>query len=64
MVAITYVEGAEAAWVVGAIKGSGGEAIAVQADARAPDQVKAAIDKTLAAHATNIRSAVPPCSDL
>jgi 3-oxoacyl-[acyl-carrier protein] reductase len=49
-VAITYTKGADAAAsVVEAIKGAGGKAIAVQADATAPDQVKAAIDKTVAA---------------
>jgi 3-oxoacyl-[acyl-carrier protein] reductase len=50
IVAITYTKGAEAAAsVVEAIKSAGGKAIAVQADATAPDQVKAAIDKTVAA---------------
>jgi 3-oxoacyl-[acyl-carrier protein] reductase len=50
MVAITYTKGADAAAsVVEAIKSSGGKAIAVQADATAPDQVKTAIDKTVAA---------------
>ena len=49
-VAITYTKGADAAAsVVEAIKSSGGKAIALQADATAPDQVKAAIDKTVAA---------------
>jgi hypothetical protein len=49
-VAITYTKGAEAAAsVVEAIKSAGGKAIAVQADATAPDQVKPAIDKTVAA---------------
>ena len=50
MVAITYTKGADAAAsVVEAIKSSGGKAIALQADATAPDQVKPAIDKTVAA---------------
>ena len=49
-VAITYTKGAEAAAsVVEAIKSAGGKAIAVQADATAPDQVKPAIDKTVVA---------------
>jgi 3-oxoacyl-[acyl-carrier protein] reductase len=49
-VAITYTKGADAAAsVVEAIKSAGGKAIAVQADATAPDQVKPAIDKTVAA---------------
>jgi 3-oxoacyl-[acyl-carrier protein] reductase len=49
-VAITYTTGADAAAsVVGSIKSSGGKAIAVQADAAVPDQVNAAIDKTVAA---------------
>jgi 3-oxoacyl-[acyl-carrier protein] reductase len=49
-VAITYTKGADAAAsVVEAIKSSGGKAIALQADATAPDQVKPAIDKTVAA---------------
>ncbi len=49
-VAITYTKGADtAASVVEAIKRVGGKAIAVQADATAADQVKAAIDKTVAA---------------
>jgi 3-oxoacyl-[acyl-carrier protein] reductase len=49
-VAITYTKGADAAAsAVEAIKGSGGKAIALQADATAADQVKAAIDKTVAA---------------
>jgi 3-oxoacyl-[acyl-carrier protein] reductase len=49
-VAITYTKGAEAAAsVVEAIKTAGGKAIPVQADATAPDQVKPAIDKTVAA---------------
>ena len=49
-VAITYTKGADAAAsVVEAIKGSGGKAIAVQADATSADQVKAAIDKTVGA---------------
>jgi len=49
-VAITYTKGADAAAsVVEAIKSAGGKAIAVQADALAPDQVKAAIDKVVAA---------------
>jgi 3-oxoacyl-[acyl-carrier protein] reductase len=49
-IAITYTKGADAAAsVVEAIKSAGGKAIAVQADAIAPDQVKAAIDKTVAA---------------
>ena len=49
-VAITYTKGADAAAaVVGAIKSSGGKAIAVQGDATAADQVNAAIDKTVAA---------------
>ena len=49
-VAITYAKGADAAAsVVAAIKSSGGKAIAVQADATVADQVKAAIDKTVAA---------------
>jgi 3-oxoacyl-[acyl-carrier protein] reductase len=48
-VAITYTKGADAAAaVVEAIKSPGGKAIAVQADATAPDQVKAAIDKVVA----------------
>jgi 3-oxoacyl-[acyl-carrier protein] reductase len=50
IVAITYTKGAEAAAsVVEAIESAGGKAIAVQADATAPDQVKPAIDKTVAA---------------
>jgi 3-oxoacyl-[acyl-carrier protein] reductase len=50
IVAITYTKGAEAAAsVVEAIKSAGGKAIAVQADATAPDQVKPAIDKAVAA---------------
>jgi 3-oxoacyl-[acyl-carrier protein] reductase len=50
LVAITYAKGADAAAsVVEAIKSSGGKAIALQADATAADQVKAAIDKTVAA---------------
>ena len=50
MVAITYTKGADAAAsVVEAIKSAGGKAIAVQADATDADQVKAAIDKTVAA---------------
>jgi 3-oxoacyl-[acyl-carrier protein] reductase len=50
IVAITYTKGADAAAsVVTGIKQAGGKAIAVQADATAPDQVKAAIDKTVAA---------------
>jgi 3-oxoacyl-[acyl-carrier protein] reductase len=50
MVAITYTQGAgAAASVIEAIKSSGGKAIALQADATAPDQVNAAIDKTVAA---------------
>ena len=50
MVAITYTKGADAAAsVVEAIKSSGGKAIALQADATAADQVKAALDKTIAA---------------
>jgi 3-oxoacyl-[acyl-carrier protein] reductase len=49
-VAVTYTKGAEAAAsVVEAIKSAGGKAIAVQADATAPDQVKPAIEKTVAA---------------
>jgi 3-oxoacyl-[acyl-carrier protein] reductase len=49
-IAITYTKGADAAAsVVEAIKSSGGKAIALQADATAPDQVKPAIDKTVAA---------------
>jgi 3-oxoacyl-[acyl-carrier protein] reductase len=49
-VAITYTKGADAAAsVVEAIKSAGGKAIAVQADAKAPDQVKPAIDKAVAA---------------
>jgi 3-oxoacyl-[acyl-carrier protein] reductase len=49
-VAITYTKGADAAAsVVEAIKSSGGKAIALQADATAADQVKPAIDKTIAA---------------
>jgi 3-oxoacyl-[acyl-carrier protein] reductase len=49
-VAITYTKGADAAAsVVEAIKSAGGKAIAVQADATAPEQVKPAIDKTVAA---------------
>jgi 3-oxoacyl-[acyl-carrier protein] reductase len=49
-VAITYTKGADAAAsVIAAIKSSGGKAIALQADATAADQVKAAIDKTVAA---------------
>lgn len=47
-VAITYTKGTDAAAsVVEAIKRSGGKAIALQADATAADQVKAAIDKTV-----------------
>jgi 3-oxoacyl-[acyl-carrier protein] reductase len=50
IVAITYTKGADAAAsVVEAIKSAGGKAIAVQADATAPDQVKPAIDKAVAA---------------
>src|ERR1700678_3652861 len=50
LVAITYAKGADAAAsVVEAIKSSGGKAIALQADATAADQIKAAIDKTVAA---------------
>jgi 3-oxoacyl-[acyl-carrier protein] reductase len=50
MVAITYTKGAgAAASVIEAIKSSGGKAIALQADATAADQVKAALDKTIAA---------------
>jgi 3-oxoacyl-[acyl-carrier protein] reductase len=50
MVAITYTKGADAAASVAqAIKHAGGKAIALQADATDPDQVKAAIDKTVAA---------------
>jgi 3-oxoacyl-[acyl-carrier protein] reductase len=50
IVAITYTKGADAAAsVVEAIKSAGGKAIAVQADATVPDQVKPAIDKTVAA---------------
>src|SRR6201995_5896326 len=49
-VAITYTKGADAAAsVVEAIKGSGGKAIALQADATAPDQVKPAIEGMVAA---------------
>jgi 3-oxoacyl-[acyl-carrier protein] reductase len=49
-VAITYTKGADAAAsVLEAIKSAGGKAIAVQADATAADQVKVAIDKTVAA---------------
>ena len=49
-VAITYTKGADAAAsVVEAIKSAGGKAIALQADATAADQVKPAIDKTVAA---------------
>jgi 3-oxoacyl-[acyl-carrier protein] reductase len=49
-VAITYTKGADAAAsVVEAIKRSGGKAIALQADATAADQVRPAIDKTVAA---------------
>jgi 3-oxoacyl-[acyl-carrier protein] reductase len=49
-IAITYTRGADtAASVVEAIKNSGGKAVALQADATAADQVKAAIDKTVAA---------------
>jgi 3-oxoacyl-[acyl-carrier protein] reductase len=49
-IAITYTKGADAAAaVVQTIKSSGGEAIAVQADATTADQVKAAIDKTVVA---------------
>ncbi|MGC2782462.1 MAG: SDR family oxidoreductase, partial [Roseiarcus sp.] len=45
-----YTKGADAAAsVVEATKRAGGKAIAVQADATAADQVKAAIDKTVAA---------------
>jgi 3-oxoacyl-[acyl-carrier protein] reductase len=48
--AITYTKGADAAAsVVEAIKRAGGKAIALQADATAADQVKPAIDKTVAA---------------
>jgi 3-oxoacyl-[acyl-carrier protein] reductase len=50
MVAITYPKGADAAAsVVEVIKSAGGKAIALQADATAADQVKPAIDKTVAA---------------
>jgi 3-oxoacyl-[acyl-carrier protein] reductase len=50
MVAITYTKGADAAASVAqAIKHAGGKAIALQADATDPGQVKAAIDKTVAA---------------
>jgi 3-oxoacyl-[acyl-carrier protein] reductase len=50
MVAITYAKGVDAAaTVVGAIKSSGGKAIAVQGDATAADEVNAAIAKTVAA---------------
>ncbi len=50
MVTITYTKGADAAAsVVEAIKRSGGKAIALQADATDAGQVKAAIDKTVAA---------------
>jgi 3-oxoacyl-[acyl-carrier protein] reductase len=50
MVAITYTKGADAAAaVIEAIKRSGGKAIALQADATAANQVKAAIDKMVAA---------------
>jgi 3-oxoacyl-[acyl-carrier protein] reductase len=49
-VAITYTKGADAAAsVIEAIKRSGGKAIALQADATATDQVRAAMDKTVAA---------------
>jgi 3-oxoacyl-[acyl-carrier protein] reductase len=49
-VAITYTKGADAAAsVVKAIEGSGGKAIALQADATAADRVNAAVDKTVAA---------------
>jgi 3-oxoacyl-[acyl-carrier protein] reductase len=48
-VAITYTKGADvAASVVEAIKSAGGEAIAAQADATAPDRVTAAVEKTVA----------------
>jgi len=50
VVAITYTKGADsAASIVEAIKLSGGKAVALQADATAADQVKTAIDKTVAA---------------
>jgi 3-oxoacyl-[acyl-carrier protein] reductase len=50
MVGITYTKGADAAASVAqAIKHAGGKAIALQADATDPGQVKAAIDKTVAA---------------
>jgi 3-oxoacyl-[acyl-carrier protein] reductase len=50
MVAITYTKGADAAGsVIEAIKSSGGKAIALQAEATAADQVKAALDKTISA---------------
>jgi 3-oxoacyl-[acyl-carrier protein] reductase len=49
-VAITYSKGADAAAeVVKTIERVGGQAIAIQADAAAPDAVKAAIEKTVAA---------------
>ena len=48
-VAITYSKGADAARsVVEAIAGSGGRAIAIQAEAADPDAVKAAVEKTVA----------------
>jgi 3-oxoacyl-[acyl-carrier protein] reductase len=48
-VAITYTKGADAAAsVVRDIEGSGGKAIAIQADAADSDAVKAAVEKTVA----------------
>ena len=48
-VAITYTKGADAAAsVVKEIKGAGGKAIAIQADATDADAVKAAVEKTVA----------------
>jgi len=48
-VAVTYSKGADAARsVVEAIEGSGGRAIAIQAEAADPDAVKAAVEKTVA----------------
>jgi hypothetical protein len=48
-VAITYTKGADAtASVVKAIQGTGGQAIAIQADATDADAVKAAVEKTVA----------------
>ena len=66
MVAITYPKGADAAAsVVEVIKSAGGKAIALQADATAADQVKPAINKTVAAlgrldvFVNNVGTAIP-----